>query len=71
MLKLLGLHHVASIYSNYAVSKRFYIKILSLEVLADTQCAAIFRTQKPGGVWPICKLIAPNAAQFHFFPPIL
>lgn len=39
MLPLLGLHHVAIICSDYAVSKRFYTEILGLEVLAETHRA--------------------------------
>ena len=39
MLPLLGLHHVAIICSDYAVSKRFYTEILGLAVLAETHRA--------------------------------
>ncbi|MDQ2771722.1 MAG: VOC family protein [Bacteroidota bacterium] len=39
MLPLLGLHHVAIICADYAVSKRFYTEILGLEVLAETHRA--------------------------------
>jgi hypothetical protein len=34
-LKLLGTHHVAIISSNYAISKRFYIEILRLEIVSE------------------------------------
>ena len=40
MLSLLGLHHVAAICSDYATSKRFYVEILGLGVLAETYRAA-------------------------------
>ncbi|MBC6700120.1 SMU1112c/YaeR family gloxylase I-like metalloprotein [Hymenobacter puniceus] len=39
MLPLLGLHHVAIICSDYAVSKHFYTDILGLQVLAETHRA--------------------------------
>lgn len=31
-----GLHHVAIICADYAVSKRFYVELLGLEVIAET-----------------------------------
>lgn len=37
---LSGLHHVAIICADYAVSKHFYTEILGLEVLAETYRAA-------------------------------
>jgi glyoxylase I family protein len=40
MPQLLGLHHVAVIVSNYEASKRFYIEVVGLEVLAETYRAA-------------------------------
>ncbi|MBF9219697.1 SMU1112c/YaeR family gloxylase I-like metalloprotein [Hymenobacter ruricola] len=40
MLPILGLHHVAIICADYAVSKHFYTEILGLEVLAETHRAA-------------------------------
>lgn len=36
MIPILGVHHVAIIVSNYAVSKRFYTEMLGAEVLAET-----------------------------------
>ncbi|MCC3152749.1 VOC family protein [Hymenobacter sp. BT770] len=36
MLSLLGLHHVALICSDYAVSKQFYTQVLGLQVLRET-----------------------------------
>jgi len=35
MLNISSIHHVAIICSNYAVSKRFYTEILSLEVISE------------------------------------
>jgi glyoxylase I family protein len=35
-LSLLGVHHIALICTDYAVSKRFYTEVLGLEVLAET-----------------------------------
>ena len=35
-LPLLGVHHIALICTDYAVSKRFYTEVLGLEVLAET-----------------------------------
>jgi len=35
-LSLLGVHHLAIICTDYAVSKRFYTEVLGLEVLAET-----------------------------------
>jgi glyoxylase I family protein len=40
MPQLLGLHHVALIVSNYEASKRFYTKLIGLEILAETYRAA-------------------------------
>jgi glyoxylase I family protein len=34
-MRLLGTHHVAIISSNYAISKRFYIEILKLEIVSE------------------------------------
>jgi glyoxylase I family protein len=34
-MKLLGTHHVAIISSNYEISKRFYTKILELEIVSE------------------------------------
>jgi glyoxylase I family protein len=34
-VKLLGIHHVAIISSNYAISKRFYAEILKLEIVSE------------------------------------
>jgi glyoxylase I family protein len=34
-MKLLGIHHVAIISSNYAISKRFYTEILNLEIVSE------------------------------------
>jgi glyoxylase I family protein len=35
-LSLLGVHHLAIICTDYAVSKRFYTEVLGLEILAET-----------------------------------
>jgi glyoxylase I family protein len=35
-LALLGVHHLAIICTDYAVSKRFYTEVLGLEILAET-----------------------------------
>ncbi|MDT7855760.1 VOC family protein [Rubrivirga sp. S365] len=40
MLRLLGVHHVAVIASDYARSRRFYTETLGLPVLAETYRAA-------------------------------
>jgi glyoxylase I family protein len=34
-MKPLGIHHVAIISSNYGISKRFYTKILNLEIVSE------------------------------------
>ena len=39
-MRLLGVHHVAVIASDYARSKRFYTETLGLEVVAETYRAA-------------------------------
>ena len=39
-LPLLGVHHIALICTDYAVSKRFYTEVLGLEILAETYRAA-------------------------------
>ncbi len=36
MIKLNKVHHIAIICSNYAVSKRFYIQVLELEIVKET-----------------------------------
>ncbi len=35
-MKLAGLHHVAIIASDYACSRRFYVEVLGLQVMAES-----------------------------------
>src|SRR5438874_2024743 len=39
MLKLVGIHHAAIICSDYASSRRFYVDVLGLRVVAETHRA--------------------------------
>ena len=38
-MKLAGIHHVAIIASDYVRSKRFYVEVLSLEIVAEARQA--------------------------------
>ncbi|AMR27417.1 hypothetical protein A0257_10120 [Hymenobacter psoromatis] len=39
-LRLLGVHHIAIICADYAVSKRFYTEVLGLEIIREVHRAA-------------------------------
>lgn len=41
MIKLLGVHHIAIICSNYSISKKFYVDILGLKIIRE-----VFRAQR-------------------------
>ncbi|AXI48586.1 VOC family protein [Sulfitobacter sp. SK012] len=54
-----GLHHVALIASDYDASKRFYTKVLGLEVIAETY-------RKERGSWKL-DLQVPGGGQLELF----
>jgi len=58
-VQLLGIHHVAIICSNYAVSRRFYVEQLGLYVLAEH-----FRAERQSMK---CDLALPDGSQVELF----
>nr|WP_315472163.1 VOC family protein [uncultured Undibacterium sp.] len=58
-VQLLGIHHVAIICSDYAVSRRFYVEQLGLYVLAEH-----FRAERQSMK---CDLTLPDGSQVELF----
>ena len=59
MIQLTGIHHVAIICSDYAVSKRFYTEILGLTILAEH-----YRQERDSYK---LDLLLPDGAQIELF----
>ncbi len=58
-MQLLGIHHVAIICSDYAVSRQFYVDLLGLQVLAEH-----FRPERQSMK---CDLALPDGGQIELF----
>lgn len=58
-MQLLAIHHVAIICSDYVVSRRFYVELLGLRVLAEQ-----FRAERQSMK---CDLALPDGSQIELF----
>lgn len=59
MIGLRGVHHVAVICSDYAVSKRFYVEVLGLRVVSE-----VYRAER--GSWKL-NLAMPDGVEVELF----